>query len=67
MVMSRDPGLKFQKLLFSPNFVLNLGKITRCGENCLKNKEVTGEKQVGSGNIPHYLRWPILGFCQNLL
>ena len=24
MVMSRDPGFKFRKFLFSPNFVLNL-------------------------------------------
>ena len=43
MVMSLDPDYKFRKLLFSPNLVLILGKVTKFGGNWLKNKKVTGK------------------------
>ena len=35
----------FEKFLFWSDFTLNFGKITKCVENKLKNKKVTGKKQ----------------------
>ena len=47
MVMSRDPGFKFQKFYFSPNSILNFRKSYQIWGNWLKNKKVTGKKQIG--------------------
>ena len=51
MVMSRDPGFKFRIIYFYflPNSILNFRKVTKFGGNCLKNKKVTGKKQIGGG------------------
>ena len=49
MVMSRDPGLKFRKFLLFPYSILNFRKVTKFGGNWLKNKKVTGKKQLGGG------------------
>ena len=38
-VMSRDPGFKFRKFLFSHNSLLNFRKVTKFGRNSLKNKK----------------------------
>ena len=48
MVMSRDPGFKFRKFLFLCLILYKiLGKVTKFGENLLKNKKVTGKKKLG--------------------
>ena len=38
--MSRDPGLRFRNFYFSPNSVLNFGKVSKFGGNWPKNKKV---------------------------
>ena len=37
---------------FSPNSVLNFRKVTKFGGNWLKNKKVTGKKQIGGLEQP---------------
>ena len=53
MVTLRDPGLKF-RIFFIFRLILYqvLGKVTKFGENWLKNKKVTGKKQIGGGSPP---------------
>ena len=51
--MLRDPGLKFRIfLIFRLILYQVLGKVTKFGENWLKNKKVTGKKQIGGGSPP---------------
>ena len=53
MVMSRDPGYKFQNVCFSPNSILKFRAVTKFGGNWLKNKKVTGrETKLGVKNTP---------------
>ena len=41
-----------ENFYLSPNFASNFRKITKFGENWLKNKKVTGKKQIGVENTP---------------
>ena len=41
-----------ENFYFSPNSELNLGKVTKSGGNRLKNKNVTGKKEIGGWNPP---------------
>ena len=50
--MSRDPGFKFRFFNFLPNSILNFRKITKFVGNWLKNKKVTGKKQMGVEKPP---------------
>ena len=56
MVMSRDPGYKFQAFF---NFHLILcyisGKVTKFGGHWLKNKKVTGKNKTRDGTPPQRL------------
>ena len=49
--MSRDPGFKFQKFLFSPNFVLNFRKVTKFEGNWLKSKKLQARNKLGGGGV----------------
>ena len=56
MVKSSDLGFKFRKFLFFlPNSILNVRKSHEIWGNWLKNKNVTGKKQIGSGKDPPVL------------
>ena len=41
-----------ENFYFSPNSILNLGKVAKFRENLLKNKKVTGKKQNGGWKTP---------------
>ena len=51
-----------ENFYFSPNFVLNLGKVTRLGVNWLKNKKLQAKNKLVSGK--HLL--PQLKISRNL-
>ena len=44
-----------ENFYFSPDSVLNLGKVTKFGVNWFKNKKVTGKKQIRDGKHPSCL------------
>ena len=49
MVMSRDNGFKFRKILFSPNSVLNFWKSCQIWGKLAQEQKVIGKKQIGGG------------------
>ena len=51
-MMSRDPGFKFRKVLFSPNSVLNFRKSYKIWGKLAQEQKVTGKKAVGGGKHP---------------
>ena len=52
MVISRDPGWKFRKFLFLPNFILNIRKITGWGKMTQEQKSYWQKAKIGAENIP---------------
>ena len=52
MVMSRDPGFRFRIFIFRLILYKNLGKFTKFEGNWLKNKKVTGKRQIGGWKTP---------------
>ena len=42
----------FENFYFSPNFILNFRKVTKFGENWLKNKKVTAKSKTRGGKHP---------------
>ena len=53
IVMSHDPDFKFRNFLFFAQFCIKiLGTVTKFGRNWLKNRKVTGKKQIGGWKTP---------------
>ena len=48
-------ALNSEKFYFLPNSILNFRKVTNFEGDWLKNKKVTGKKQIGGGKDPPVL------------